>query len=377
MNRSFGPWSSEINTGTNQQLDTFWRRRMAMLPSLNPSSAFNTRRTASVLGVLALLAVALPTLIWVTRKGTVNNIYRAASGTARTDLPTEMQKGSLAPYRVEPPDILSIEAANNVRLVSDTLRAGDELRIRASNTLPIDPTGDPTQNEFKTINGLYRVQPDGTVDLGPEYGSVIVEGLTVREAKTAVDRHLRDAAQLNDPKVAVSLPNVNGRQVISGEHLIRPDGTVSLGTFGSVFVNGMTLDEVKSAVEGHLAKYIHNPEMQVDVLAYNSKVIYVIFDDAGGESVVRVPFTGNDTVLDVMSQVDGLYEPATNSEMWVARPPARQGPSGGDTAPKMFVDWKGITQEADTTTNYHLFPGDRMYVKGLREGSARSAGKSK
>lgn len=109
--------------------------------------------------------------------------------------------------------------------------------------------------------------------------------------------------------MAVSLPNVNGKQLISGEHVIRPDGTVALGIYGSVYVNGMTLDEVKAAVEDHLARYMHQPEIMVDVLAYNSKVIYVVTDGGGsGESVVRLPFTGNETVLDAMSQVDGLSE---------------------------------------------------------------------
>src|SRR5262245_41257881 len=115
-------------------------------------------------------------------------LRQTAVDAACTDIPTEMQKVSIPVYRVEAPDILSIEAVNNIRPANDPLRAGDELVIRVSNTLPIDPMGDPVQNEFKTINGPYRVQTDGTVDLGPEYGSVIVEGLTVRQTRTAVDR---------------------------------------------------------------------------------------------------------------------------------------------------------------------------------------------
>src|SRR6185369_283582 len=138
-------------------------------------------------------------------------------------------------------------------------------------------------------------------------------------AKAAIDMHLRDELGLNDPKVAVSLPNVNGKQLISGEHIIRPDGTVSLGIYGSVFVNGMTLDEVKGSIEEHLSRYMHQPEILVDVMAYNSKVIYVVTDGGGsGESVVRLPFTGNETVLDAMSQVEGLSE-VSSKNIWVAR----------------------------------------------------------
>ena len=280
---------------------------------------------------------------------------------ALTDIPRELQKVSIPPYRVEAPDILSIESVNNIRPASDPLRAGDDLGIRVAGTLPIDssPSADPIQNEFKQISGIFRLQTDGTVDLGPEYGSVVVEGMTVKGAKAAIDTHLRREAGLDDPKVAVSLPNVNGKQLISGEHVIRPDGTVALGVYGSVYVNGMTLDEVKAAVEEHLARYMHHPEVLVDVLAYNSKVIYVVTDGGGsGESVVRLPFTGNETVLDAMSQVDGLSE-VSSKNIWVARP----GLAASNAAQTMAVDWRAITQDAVTTTNYQLLPGDRIYIK--------------
>jgi hypothetical protein len=64
MNKSFGPWSTAINTGAPQQLDTFWKRRLAMLPSLNQSKSRATRRTLLFLGVVAACALALPTLKW-------------------------------------------------------------------------------------------------------------------------------------------------------------------------------------------------------------------------------------------------------------------------------------------------------------------------
>lgn len=278
---------------------------------------------------------------------------------AVTDIPRELQKVSIPAYRVEPPDILSIELVNNVRLAGEPLRSGDDLVIRVGNTLPINQNGDPVQNEFRQISGAFRVQPDGTVDLGPEYGSVSVDGLTIKDARTAIDLHLRENAGLNEPKVAVALANVNGKQLVSGEHIIRPDGTVALGIYGSVYVNGMTLDEVKAAVEEHLLRYMQQPEVQVDVLAYNSKVIYVVTDGGGsGESVVRVPFTGNETVLDAMSQVEGLSE-VSSKNIWVARP----SPAGTHVAQTMPVDWRGITQDAVTTTNYQLLPGDRIYIK--------------
>jgi protein involved in polysaccharide export with SLBB domain len=286
-------------------------------------------------------------------------LREVSADVAVTDIPRELQKISIPPYRVEAPDILSIESVNNIRPTGDPLRAGDDLGIRVAGTLPLDPTADPLQNDFKQISGVYRVQTDGTVDLGPEYGSVVIEGLTVNGARAAIDAHLRREVGLNDPKVAVSLPNVNGKQLISGEHVIRPDGTVSLGIYGSVYVNGMTLDEVKATVEAHLSRYMHQPEILVDVLAYNSKLIYVIADGGGsGETVVKLPFTGNETVLDAIADVQGLSE-VSSKNIWVARP----NPATSQVAQTMPVDWRAITQDAVTTTNYQLLPGDRIYIK--------------
>ena len=116
----------------------------------------------------------------------------------------------------------------------------------------------------------------------------------------------------------------------------------------------------KSASKSTWRNSFTNRRFRSTFLAYNSKVIYIISDGAGsGESLVRVPFTGNETVLDVMSQVDGLSEVAAKNNIWVARP----GPHGSEVAQKMYVDWRGITQDAVTTTNYQLLPGDRIYVK--------------
>src|SRR5216684_3195603 len=62
MSKSFGPWSTAINTGAKQELNTFWKRRLAMLPTLSQSGTRATRRAVVVLGILAIGALALPTL---------------------------------------------------------------------------------------------------------------------------------------------------------------------------------------------------------------------------------------------------------------------------------------------------------------------------
>jgi len=154
-----------------------------------------------------------------------------------------------------------------------------------------------------------------------------------------------------------SLPD----QPVQGEHLVRPDGTINLGTYGSVRVAGLTLDQARAVIRDQLAVYIKNVKLNVDVFAYNSKVIYVVADGAGfGEQVFRLPFTGNETVLDAISQIGGLPAVSSKKKIWVARP----GPD--DSIQTMPVDWKAITQDGLVRTNYQLFPNDRVYIQSDR-----------
>ena len=96
----------------------------------------------------------------------------------------------------------------------------------------------------------------------------------------------------------------------------------------------------------------------VDVLAYNSKVYYVITDGAGyGEQVIRIPITGYETVLDAIGQINGLPPVASRRHIWVARRSAEN--CQGQVMP---VDWVGITQKGLTQTNYQVMPGDRIYL---------------
>ena len=64
--------------------------------------------------------------------------------------------------------------------------------------------------------------------------------------------------------------------MITGPHMVGPDGTVTLGSYGSVRVVGMTIAQTKSAIEKHLEQFLEEPEVSVDVIAYNSKVYYVV-----------------------------------------------------------------------------------------------------
>lgn len=260
-------------------------------------------------------------------------------------VPRELSKTILPSYVIEPPDILLIDALHIVPKPPYHLRTLDVLNIRVQPVHPEAP-----------IDGVYPVQAGGRVDLGFHYGSAAVGGLTVEEAEQAIHEHLRDF--LAEPfVVSATLADTAARQQIAGEHLVGPDGTITLGAYGSVPVVGLTLAGAKQTIERHLAQYLENPEVSVDVYAYNSKVYYVITQGAGlGDRVYRFPVTGNETVLDAISQINGL-DSVSSKRIWIARPTRTAG-----KVQVLPVCWDAIAAQGSPASNYQLLPGDRVYI---------------
>jgi polysaccharide biosynthesis/export protein len=325
--------------------------------------------------------------------------------------PRELSMVPHPEYVIESPDILQIDALKTVPKPPYKIAPLDSLVIQVLNIPPEEPIG-----------GLFVVGPDGLVNLGFSYGSVQVSGMTLDEARKAIEDQLLKA-NLKKPQVRVAIGQIGGIQQIRGEHLVRPDGTVALGKYGSVPVSGLVLDEAKKAIEAQLSRYLQDPEVSVDVAAYNSKTYYVITDGGGyGEQIYRFPTTGKETVLDALSQVYGLPIVACKRRLWLVRPtPAEarrgrgcnccQGPcppgedhevlevppitadgaagqgctsckagcegcckgcckacskgcgKGTDGYAVLPIDYKAITRLGATETNYEILPGDRIFVE--------------
>jgi protein involved in polysaccharide export with SLBB domain len=230
------------------------------------------------------------------------------------------------PYRIEPLDVLTV-------IVTGTL-------------------------EKQPIAGKFVVTSDGAINLGFGYGTVMVVGKTLVEAEAALQAHLTRV--LRNVQVAVSLDQMHVLQQVRGQHLVQPDGTISLGNYGCLYVAGLTMGQIKCEIEKLLSQWFQEPQVSVSMFAFNSKFYYVIFDGGGyGQTVLPLPATGTETVLDAIAKVGGLPAFSSKKRIWVARP----SPCGHGCDQVLPVDWNAITQGGSTCTNYQLFPGDRVYVK--------------
>ena len=211
---------------------------------------------------------------------------------------------------------------------------------------------------------------------------------TVRtpEEKIAKSNLPREFTKVTMPDYVVEPPDLlvvdvlealPGRR-IEGERLVKPDGKISLGFYGEVYVAGLTTDEVKEKIVLHLRKYLSDEALGlsqmsddgetyeeiaprdtsrvfVDVTSYNSKFYYVQGDVAAPG---RMPITGNETVLDAINFAGGLISTANPQNIRLVRP----APPGACCEQVLPVNYAAIVNSGDPTTNYQLMPGDRLMV---------------
>lgn len=181
---------------------------------------------------------------------------------------------------------------------------------------------------------------------------------------------------------------------ISGERLVRPDGTISLGFYGDIPVAGLTLPEIKERIVLHLRKFLHdgalglvekgpdgeprqdarngillkNPRetdrVFVDVTEYNSSHCYVLGEvDTPG----RLPYTGGDTVLDLIQIAGGVTPDADKGKIRLIRSYPK-----GSPVRVMPVDYDEIAMGEDSSTNYAILPNDRLVIPSAASGHTQS-----
>jgi polysaccharide biosynthesis/export protein len=157
------------------------------------------------------------------------------------------------------------------------------------------------------------------------------------------------------------------------DQLVQPDGTIDLGQYGRPLVAGHTLAEIEVIVRDKIkAKEKTPPTITVRLLARPGNVFFVLGEvNAPG----AFPITGHDTVLSAITQAGGPTRKASEQNIVLARPTTPEG-----CRIVLPVCYTNIVQIGDTTTNYQLRPGDRVYVpsKGMLEdllpGRCRKAG---
>ncbi len=147
---------------------------------------------------------------------------------------------------------------------------------------------------------------------------------------------------------------------LPGDQPVLLDGTINLGRYGRLQVAGRTVEEIEPEVRQLVVGQAKEADKKdigpitVRVVTRASKVFYVL-----GEVNAPGSFTlnGRETVLDGIIAAGGLTDRGSRRNIILSRPTRPDG-----CRIVLPICYREIVQIGDTSTNYQLAPGDRIYV---------------
>ncbi|MFQ3649435.1 MAG: SLBB domain-containing protein [Gemmataceae bacterium] len=142
---------------------------------------------------------------------------------------------------------------------------------------------------------------------------------------------------------------------LPGDQPVLADGTIQLGKYGRYLAAGKPMEIIEREVNELIQRETADAGViLVRLVTRESKVFYVLGEvNAPG----AFPLRGRETVLDALLAAGGLNSNANKRKILLSRPTSPD--SCRVVLPVRFND---IVQLGDTTTNYQIRAGDRIYV---------------
>ena len=144
------------------------------------------------------------------------------------------------------------------------------------------------------------------------------------------------------------IPEINNQRII-----VMPDGRIELPLLGQVRVSGYTTNQIAAEIRTRALQFYTEADVVVQVTDFRSKHIYV-FGEVGRPG--RYPYTGSDTVLDLLA----LAQPsrlADNNRIQVLRPDDE-----GELVERMTIELNKWIEEGLTDRNALMAEGDILYI---------------
>jgi polysaccharide export outer membrane protein len=90
----------------------------------------------------------------------------------------------------------------------------------------------------------------------------------------------------------LTTPAGTQQQAVANGRLVRPDGTFYFPYAGELNVTGMTIEQVRDALAGKLARYLKDPQVDVNVAGYGSRIaLQGAFTNTSPQDITSVPLT--------------------------------------------------------------------------------------
>jgi len=146
----------------------------------------------------------------------------------------------------------------------------------------------------------------------------------------------------------LTTPAGNQQQAVTNGRLVQPDGTFYFPYAGKLNVTGMTIEDLRSTLSSRLAKYLTNPQLDVNVVGFGSRVaLQGAFVDTTPQDVTTVPMT--------LSQVVGR-----------ARIDVAQADLSGLVLTRdgrnYNLDLDALNRDGNVAQDIFLKPGDRLFL---------------
>ncbi len=141
---------------------------------------------------------------------------------------------------------------------------------------------------------------------------------------------------------------------IPADQQVSADGSVDLGKYGRVKIASLTLEQAEELIQSTIAA-AEEASASINVRLIQSVEKFYVIGEVNSPGAY--PLAGHETVLDGIVAAGGLSLRASACDILLARP--TDPCSCRVTLP---VCYRAITQLGDTTTNYQLRPGDRIFV---------------
>jgi polysaccharide biosynthesis/export protein len=146
----------------------------------------------------------------------------------------------------------------------------------------------------------------------------------------------------------LTTPAGSQQQAVTNGRLVQPDGTFYYPYAGKLNVKGMSIEELRSTLTSRLAQYLRNPQLDINVVGYGSRVsLQGAFVDTTPQDVTTVPLT--------LSQAVGR-----------ARINAEQADLAGFVLTRdgrnYTLDLDALNRDGSVAPQIYLKPGDNLFL---------------
>lgn len=222
--------------------------------------------------------------------------------------------------------------------------------------------------------GAYSMLPNAA-DIRADVASVNAQPNEL--TKTALRPH-----RVEPGDILVIEPNdFNSPIRFQSDQTVAQDGNIDLGTYGQLYVAGMTAEEIKQEVNHNVVQHeAMKRERNITLASHSTSTgptdqeladfgvsVRLVNQETGKFYVmgeVNAPgsysMTGSETVLDAIIAAGGLSGNANDHKIILTRPRL-----AGEAREILPVCFQQILQMGDVSTNYQLQPGDRIYVPSM------------